>query len=468
LNVAGIVLLTFLLFSQIILPPQNRSNYLGICLTASALIMSVGFVVPLATKSNQCYDAITPNDMYSSTACFLTGALVINGTLSVLSWILVRAVSMHLQVCWNVVPGSRFFWGSQVAAWGVPIIFANLTLFLSGVSYRFGNVCYLNHQNAMVFWSPMIAVGGAAFLLQIFTFFHCARIFLTTARHGVSATNGSSTLEDIRSTYIPNVYRRIRAVCLLQWRSMALVTVVLLELSLFTILIFFLDRVQQFLREVPAQVGPWVLCMMDHPTNKYQCMHLMDGIIVRESVPDAAIILFSLVGIAIFILLVPPSLFSAWRAYFSPSSITTTANAGKPSNPFPDTKPQFLNSRFSAPPTRRHTDFIPSGHKSSASIVTRPEPSHNHTRSYSSTSTTTTTTTDSARTSKHVCTQTKPSLFSLSDTSSMTEICLDTTAVTATMELEARRLQSPSGPRSVFDWSSPVERRGRYPWEKKQ
>lgn len=424
--------------------------------------MSIGFVIPLATKSNQCYDAITPHDMYSSTACFLTGAFVISGTLSVLSWILVRAVSMHLQVCWNVIPGNRFFWSSQAAAWGIPIIFANLTLFLSGVSYRFGNVCYLNHQNAMVFWSPMIAVGGAAFLIQMVTFFYCARIFLTGARHSNPVTTGSSSFEDIRSMYIPNVYRRIRAVCLLQWRSMALVTVVLLELSLFSILIFFLDRVQQFLREVPAQVGPWVLCMINHPTDKYQCMHLMDGIIVKESVPDAAIILFSLVGIAIFILLVPPSLFSAWRAYFSPSSNKITQ---APDSTTPHSNALYQrNSRFSAPP-RRHTDFTPSSHKSSPSIVTRPLPSHthSHSRSYSSTSTVTATTTNSTSTSnKHMRTKTKSSL--LSDTSSMTEICLDTKNVTEMMEREARQLQSPSGPRSVFDWSSPVEKKGRFPW----
>jgi hypothetical protein len=401
--------------------------------------------------------------MYSSTACFLTGAFVINGTLSVLSWILVRAVSMHLQVCWNIIPGNRFFWSSQAAAWGIPIIFANLTLFLSGVSYRFGNVCYLNHQNAMVFWSPMIAVGGAAFLIQMVTFFYCARIFLTGARHSSPVTNGSSSFEDIRSTYIPNVYRRIRAVCLLQWRSMALVTVVLLELSLFSILIFFLDRVQQFLREVPAQVGPWVLCMINHPTDKYQCMHLMDGIIVKESVPDAAIILFSLVGIAIFVLLVPPSLFNAWRAYFSPSSTNTSLT---PDSTNPHTNPLHQrSSRFSAPP-RRHTDFTPSRKSSpSISVVTRPLPSHTHSRSYSSTSTTTTTT-NSTKTSKHVRTKTKSSL--LSDTSSMTEICLDTKTVAETRELEARQLQSPSGPRSVFDWSSPVERKGRLPWERKR
>ncbi|KAF1821247.1 uncharacterized protein K489DRAFT_306756, partial [Dissoconium aciculare CBS 342.82] len=312
LNVAGIVLLTFLLFSQIVLPPQNRSNYLGICLTAAALTMSIGFVIPLASKSGQCYDPITPHDMWSSRACFVTGALVIDGTLSVLSWILVRAISMHLQVCWNVVPGARFFWGAQVAAWGLPILFANLTLYLSGVSYRFGNVCYLNHEHSLVFWTPMMIIGGTAFLLQICTFLYCARVYLSTARRGETATTNGSALEDLRSNYIPNVYRRIRAVCVLQWRSMALVSVVLLELSLFSILIFFLDRVQQFLRAFPQQVVPWVLCIMQHPTDKFQCTHLMGGIIVRESLPDAAIILFSLVGIVVFLLLVPPSLFVAW------------------------------------------------------------------------------------------------------------------------------------------------------------
>jgi hypothetical protein len=432
--------------------------------------MSIGFVIPLASKSGQCYDPITPHDMWSSRACFVTGALVIDGTLSVLSWILVRAISMHLQVCWNVVPGARFFWGAQVAAWGLPILFANLTLYLSGVSYRFGNVCYLNHEHSLVFWTPMMIIGGTAFLLQICTFLYCARVYLSTARRGETATTNGSALEDLRSNYIPNVYRRIRAVCVLQWRSMALVSVVLLELSLFSILIFFLDRVQQFLRAFPQQVVPWVLCIMQHPTDKFQCTHLMGGIIVRESLPDAAIILFSLVGIVVFLLLVPPSLFVAWRAFFSPSSSAAAAArapAIRSSHTFPPTNSHSRPTSKMPPPPRRHTDFPPaSSNEGGRSSLTRPAPSH-HNRSWSSTSTDSTNTTSSSTFSTfkqkhHVRSKTKSSL--ISDTSSMTDICLDTRIVEE-REVQARELQSPSGPRSVFDWnSSPVSRRGHYPW----
>lgn len=308
-NLVGIILLSFLLLSQVILPPQNRSNYLGICLTGSALGMSVGFVLPLGTKPDQCFDAITPNDMYSSTSCALTGAMIATGSLSVLTWILVRVISMHLQVCWGIIPGVRFFWISQVFAWGVPLIFANATLFVSGVSFRFGSACYLNHFDSMIFWGPLICIGGTAVLCQTATFAYCARVYLSNTCGG-RRDHHRVSIESLRSEYIPNVYRKISEVLRLQWRSMCLVSVVLMELALFCLLFIFLDHAQQAIIDLPDKVGPWVVCLMVH--EKDECRYLTKDFMIRENIVNAAIILYSLTGIVIFALLIQPSIFSAW------------------------------------------------------------------------------------------------------------------------------------------------------------
>jgi hypothetical protein len=103
LNVAGLVLLVFLLISFLILPAEKtRRHYLSYCLIIAAIFMAVstcitefcthsnppqlGFVIPLGAKPEQCYNEITPNDMYSSLACAFSGAFLISGGLSMAVW----------------------------------------------------------------------------------------------------------------------------------------------------------------------------------------------------------------------------------------------------------------------------------------------------------------------------------------------------------------------------------------------
>jgi hypothetical protein len=217
---------------------------------------------------------------------------------------------MHLQVCWDKVPGTRFFWFSQAFAWGIPLIFANATLFASGVSFRFGNACFPHHQNAMVFWAPLIVTGGVAVMVQLATFGYCARVYLSNVlkrRH----PGRRVSMEDLRSEYLAAVTKRIAAVLRLQWRSMLLVIVVLMELSLFCLLFIYLDRMSENVADLPGHFAPWVGCMIEH-RDKNQCLSLLDGLIVKESVANAAVILFSLVSIVIFALLIQPSTFLSW------------------------------------------------------------------------------------------------------------------------------------------------------------
>jgi hypothetical protein len=103
LNVAGLILLVFLLVSFVVLPAEKtRRHYLSYCLIIAAIFMAVstcivsqytatnrqqlGFVIPLGANPEQCYNEITPNDMYSSLACAFSGAFLISGGLSMAVW----------------------------------------------------------------------------------------------------------------------------------------------------------------------------------------------------------------------------------------------------------------------------------------------------------------------------------------------------------------------------------------------
>lgn len=65
----------------------------------------MGFIIPLAAKPQQCADAITPNDMGSSRVCGLSGAFLIAGGWGAVLWVFLRALSLHVQICWQVAVG---------------------------------------------------------------------------------------------------------------------------------------------------------------------------------------------------------------------------------------------------------------------------------------------------------------------------------------------------------------------------
>lgn len=127
-------------------------------------------MVPLGTKPPQCYDEITPNDMFSNLTCAFSGAFLISGGLSLVVWIAIRALSMHLQICWDVLPGKRFFYWAQGLGWGIIATFFTITITVTGVSFRFGDVCHVNSAESMKdFWGPLLVIAGAATIVQLST-----------------------------------------------------------------------------------------------------------------------------------------------------------------------------------------------------------------------------------------------------------------------------------------------------------
>jgi hypothetical protein len=77
---------------------------------------------------------------------------------------------MHLQVCWDVVPGTKFLYFANIAGWGISALFFIVTMATVGVSYRFSDTCHVNpHGAVQVFWGPLLAIAGLAALLQLAT-----------------------------------------------------------------------------------------------------------------------------------------------------------------------------------------------------------------------------------------------------------------------------------------------------------
>lgn len=69
-----------------------------------------------------------------------------------------------------MVPDLKFFYSALIAGWGVPALMLAIALSITGVSYRFGDTCHINHTNAIQdFWGPLLAFAAAATLIQLAT-----------------------------------------------------------------------------------------------------------------------------------------------------------------------------------------------------------------------------------------------------------------------------------------------------------
>ena len=325
LNVVGLVLLVFMLASYIVLPAQKtRSHYLSVCLIVAVIFITLGFTIPLGASPEQCYNEITPNDMYSSTECAWSGAFIIAGGLSAATWVCIRALSMNLQICWDIVPGRKFFYFSQAFGWGIPAILFAATLTATGVSFRFGNACHVNHENSMAdFWGPLMAIAGLAGVLQLITFAYCVNVYLrnlwSDSPANSTAASGSglpSYTNSVRTQTARAVYQRLKKVLWLQWRGICIVSIILVDVIFFAIVFVYLDGLQNSVSHDITKVTPWLMCLAMHPTDRDACLALSRGWLVNEPTVVAVLILLSLAGVQVFIFLARPSVFPAWVDFF--------------------------------------------------------------------------------------------------------------------------------------------------------
>ena len=315
-----------MLVSYLVLPAQKtRSHYLSVCLILSVMMITLGFTIPLAASAEQCYDEITPNDMYTSHECAWSGAFIVAGGLCATMWVFLRALSMNLQICWDIVPGAKFFYFSQGFGWGIPAALFTATMSVTGVSFRFGGSCHVNHEKSMAdFWGPLLTLAGGAGVLQLMTFGYCIHVYLKNlwsdqaqqSESNASSSGLPSYTNSVRTQTARAVYQRLKKVLWLQWRGILIVSIILVDVIFFSIVFVYLDGLQSAVKKDFTKVEPWLLCLALHPTNKEACLHLVDEWLVSESTVVAVLLLLSLAGVQVFLFLTRPSIFGAWVEFF--------------------------------------------------------------------------------------------------------------------------------------------------------
>lgn len=316
--------------------------------------MELGFIVPLAQAPEQCFDPVTPNDIHSSTSCAATGGMVVFGGMLTVCWIVVRSIFMHLQICWDIVPGRVAIIAANIAAWSVTIALTAAVLAKVGVSYRFGDYCHVNVGSTSTYWGWMIGFGAVALLVQVATFVYCAKVYLTAAMHGrappsgsgSNATNSVKTASSKRQAW--TAVRRLKQVLLLQWRSLAIVALAIFVIAFVCItFIFKVDAYTTSTFDDTTKVIPWVLCILQqHNTDK--CLPDIQKLILPQSMAVAVLYVIALVGVEAFILLFKFEIFRAWWTFFKSPFDGRRNNSTSSQNPsWLERPPRFAIDRGS-------------------------------------------------------------------------------------------------------------------------
>ncbi|ROW11440.1 hypothetical protein VMCG_01183 [Cytospora schulzeri] len=321
--VASTVCCVFLLLSWLVLPiDKTHRHYLSICLTFAVMFMNLGFVIPLAGDPEQCFDSITPNDMRTSSVCAASGTFIVIGGWAGVLWIFLRSLSLHLQICWQVVVGRNFMWFSHAVGWGLPALGIILALTLSGVSFRFGATCHINHENSLAdLWIPLLVFAGLTIIIQFATFGYCIKVYLASLADNNATTENSAGLpsytNSIRTMTPRQAYRRVRRVIQLQWRGIAIVLIIIADVVFFAIVFVFQDNTIETVKTNPENAMPWIQCLLERGGDKNQCLYLTNSLVVNMATIGAVLVLLAMNGLWLLVLLGRWSMVTGWVELFT-------------------------------------------------------------------------------------------------------------------------------------------------------
>lgn len=214
-----------------------------------------------------------------------------------------RTISLHLQICWNVVPGRKFFYITLVLGWIIPFFMIAIALAISGVSYRFGSICHINHESGLEdFWGPLLAVSAASLIIHVGTLAYCIHIYVRSVMEDSPATEGTSSHHtpysgSAATLSARHTYRRVKSVVQLQWRGIATILTILGNVIYFAIIFLRLDKTAQKTPENTAKQKPWIGCLIDTGGDRFACAEEGGSFGPNEAATIAVLIMLAMSGL---------------------------------------------------------------------------------------------------------------------------------------------------------------------------
>ncbi|KAI9729187.1 MAG: hypothetical protein M1834_007094 [Cirrosporium novae-zelandiae] len=295
IHIASFILLFFILVTYAVLPAKrSQRHYLNVGLVLAVLMIHLGSIVAVGAKPNLCYDKVTPNDMYTSLACAWTGALSLFGAMAAIIWVLFRSAWMHIRVCWDRDPGKRYFWVTITGAVIVPAVFVTSALAATGLSYSIGRTCLTNQNSYATYWGWLIAFSSLAALLQLTATTYCTWIYL----------------QNLMGRNDPMLWRKLRKLLSLQWRSIALSFLVSFDSVFFGSIL--ISQQQKTARINEKQLLTWSSCLVLNGGNQVPCLGDTTPFRVAPGLVATAQYFIAFVGICVFALLIRTSMIKGW------------------------------------------------------------------------------------------------------------------------------------------------------------
>lgn len=225
-------------------------------------------------------------------------------------WVFWRALALHLQICWEVNTGTKFFWTTLIIGWLIPAVGVTLTLTLTGVSYRFGNICHINHKHGLEdYWGPLLAFATLALVLQCITIGYCINVYIRSLLDDKATTENSSGVVptysgSVNAASARQAYRRVKRVVQLQWRGATIVLLIIAEVVFFSVVFVSMDNSSQVNQDLIERAIPWVTCMA-LTGEKEKCLSQAQDLVKNEGVVIAVLICL---GVCLFNLSICPRL----------------------------------------------------------------------------------------------------------------------------------------------------------------
>jgi hypothetical protein len=171
-------------------------------------------------------------------------------------------------------------------------------LIFSGVSFRFGDTCHINHKNSLAdLWIPLLVFTGVTVIIQFATFGYCIKVYLASLADNSNTTNSSglpSYTNSVRGTISPRqAYRRVRRVIELQWRGIAIVLLIITDVIFFAVVFVFIDDIETNIIKSPIKSVDWLECLIMTNGDKNACLGFAKSLVVNEATVIAVLLLLS-------------------------------------------------------------------------------------------------------------------------------------------------------------------------------
>lgn len=208
--------------------------------------------------------------------CAWTGSFVTLGGLGCVTSVFLRSLWLFVRIVYDVAPGRKFTFGSIAAGTLLPVVFLVAVLATTGFSYRMGQTCLPNHENAITtFWVWLVIFAILGFLLQAITTGSGIWVYMRTLRAERSTPSYNQGYgRSVAKQANLQTWSNTKKLFILQWRNILVSIFVLIGSLVFLVVFWTQDSKLGKVFNDPKNILPvktWIICQTLRKGDKTEC-----------------------------------------------------------------------------------------------------------------------------------------------------------------------------------------------------